>query len=85
MSAHGGDAETFIGALVFDILDKLKLSLAKFCVISIVGRIISKDSIFGPHCLYRQCLCHTKTSYLQSILMSAMTFAQEFNKSKSYH
>jgi hypothetical protein len=44
---HGGDAETFIGALVFDILDKFKLSLAKFCVIS-VGRIISKDSIFGP-------------------------------------
>jgi hypothetical protein len=40
---HGGDAETFIGALVFDILDKVfKLSLAKFCGIRVMGRIISK-------------------------------------------
>jgi hypothetical protein len=70
---HGGDAETFIGALVFDILDKVfKLSLAKFCGIRVMGRIISKDSIFWSaepdSRLYRSlCVSGPNFNNLQSI------------------
>jgi hypothetical protein len=40
---HGGDAGTFLVTTFFDILDKVfKLSLAKFCGIRVMGRIISK-------------------------------------------